>query len=102
MTITGAIVLFAVIWFMALLIALPLGLRTHGDEGTNDDETPASSPVNPRVRRKMFLVTIITVVLWVPLTALIMSGWISVDDIDIWRSIRPVDTYFPSTSGSDI
>lgn len=89
MTITGAIVLFAVIWFLGLLIALPLGLRTHGDEGTEDEISPASSPVNPQVRRKMKLVTAITILLWVPLVALIISGWVSVDDIDIWKNIRP-------------
>jgi len=92
MTITGAIVLFAVIWFMALLIALPLGLRTHGDEGTAGEGNPASSPVNARVRRKMLWVTVLSVVIWVPLVALILSGLISVEDLDFWRSIRP-DAY---------
>ena len=88
MSITGAIVLFAVIWFMGLLIALPLGLRTHGDEGTAEEGSPASSPVNPQVRRKMKWVTLITLVLWAPLVALIMSGWISISDLDIWGQYR--------------
>ncbi len=89
MTITGAIVLFAVIWFMALLIALPLGLRTHGDEGSADEASPASSPVNPEIGRKMKWVTVISFAIWVPLVAFIMSGWVSVEDLDIWRNIRP-------------
>lgn len=88
MSITGAIVLFAVIWFMALLIALPIGLRTHGDEGTAKDGTPASSPVNAQVRRKMKWVTLITTILWLPLCGIIMSGWISISDIDIWGQYR--------------
>ncbi|MSU88261.1 DUF1467 family protein [Rhodobacteraceae bacterium 2CG4] len=84
MTITGALVLFAVIWFMGLLVALPLGLRTHGDEGSAGDGTPASSPVNANIRRKMLRVTVVTVILWLPLSALIASGWIGIDDVDIW------------------
>ena len=84
MMITGAIVLFAVIWFMGMLIALPLGLTTHGDAGTADADNPASSPINANVRRKMAWVTAITFVLWLPLCLLIASGWIGIEDIDIW------------------
>ena len=85
MSITGAIVLFAVIWFMGMLIALPLGLRTHGDEGTAEEGSPASSPVNPQVKRKVKWVTVISLLLWAPLCGLIVSGFVSISDIDIWR-----------------
>ncbi len=84
MNITAAIVLFAVIWFMSLLVALPLGLVTHGDQGTDDEDSPAFAPVNANVKRKMLWVTVITVALWAPLCLVIASGWISVSDIDIW------------------
>ena len=33
MTVTGAIVLFAVIWFVALLVALPIGVTTQEEAG---------------------------------------------------------------------
>lgn len=84
MTITGALVLFASIWFLSLFVALPIGLRTHGDEGTSDDETPASSPINANIKRKMLWVTVFTVAVWVPLCVVIWSGMISVRDIDFW------------------
>ncbi len=84
MTLTGAIVLFAVFWFMGMLIALPLGLRTHGDMGTEDADTPASAPVNANVKRKMIWVTGISLALWVPVCLLIASGWVSVSDLDFW------------------
>ncbi|MEM8789108.1 MAG: DUF1467 family protein [Pseudomonadota bacterium] len=83
MTITGAIVLFAVIWFMALLIALPLGLVTHGDLDQDGTRTPASSPANLRLGRKLAWVTAITVLLWAPLCGVIASGWIAVSDFDM-------------------
>ncbi|WP_112320430.1 DUF1467 family protein [Oceanibium sediminis] len=89
MTITGAIVLFAVIWFMALLIALPLGLRTHGDRGVNSQAEPAFSPVNANVRRKILWVTAITIVLWIPICLFIASGIVSIDDLDFWGRLGP-------------
>ncbi|MHA3915984.1 DUF1467 family protein [Halovulum sp. GXIMD14793] len=88
MTITGAFVLFAVIWFLSLLVALPIGLRTQGDLGEIKPGTPASAPENPNIRKKIIWVTIVTIVLWLPLVIVIDQGWISIDDIDIWRRFR--------------
>ena len=48
MTITGAVVLFAVIWFVSLLVALPIGIRTQGEAGNVAPGTPSSAP---RTRR---------------------------------------------------
>lgn len=88
MTITGAIVLFAVIWFLTLLVALPIGLRTQGDLGEIEPGTPASAPENPNIRKKIIWVTIVTIALWLPLVIVIDQGWISIEDIDIWRRFR--------------
>lgn len=84
MTITGAIVLFAVIWFLALFVALPIGLRTQGEAGEVAPGTPASAPSEAGLRRKFFWVTVITVILWAPLCAVIASGLVSMHDIDVW------------------
>ncbi|QHQ36081.1 DUF1467 family protein [Algicella marina] len=84
MTITGAIVLFSVIWFMGLLIALPLSLQSQDEAGDVAPGTSPSAPTNPQIRRKMFWVTVVTVALWLPLCGIIASGWISIADIDIW------------------
>lgn len=88
MTITGALVLFAVIWFMSLLIALQMGLRTHGDEFPDDKSTPAFTPTNLNLSRKLRQVTLFTVVVWVPICGVIMSGWVGIEDIDIWGRMR--------------
>ena len=84
MTITGAIVLYAVLWFLGLLIALPLRLTTQDEAGEVVPGTPASAPTNPQVKRKMFWVTIISFILWLPLVLIISSGWIGLEDIDFW------------------
>lgn len=90
MSVVSGLVLYAVFWFMGLLIALPIGLRTHGDEGTDVDEvTPASAPVNANVKRKMLWVTLIAFLLWAPVSLVIVSGWISVEDIDVWGRMNP-------------
>ncbi|MBP7001323.1 DUF1467 family protein [Amaricoccus sp.] len=85
MTITGAIVLFAVIWFLTLFVALPIGLRTQDEAGEVEPGTPASAPSEAWMRRKFLWVTVITVALWVPLCALILWGGVTVRDLDIWH-----------------
>lgn len=85
MTITGAVVLFAVIWFLTLLVVLPIGIRTQEEVGRIAPGTPASAPENPRVGRKMLWVTIVTVALWLPLCAFIMWGGVTVRDLDFWH-----------------
>lgn len=84
MTITSGLVLFAVIWFMLLFMALPLRQKSQAEDGTRVPGTPASAPINPMVGKKMFWVTVVTVVLWVPLVWFIVTGVLSVSDIDFY------------------
>lgn len=87
MTISAAAVLFAVIWFMTLFIALPIGLRTQGDDGRIVPGTHASSPMNLRLGRKVIWVTLITILLWIPACLIIISGVISVEMLDFYGGI---------------
>lgn len=82
MTITAALVLFAVIWFMVLFITLPLRRRTQGDEGHVEPGTHASAPVNFNPKRTALIVSAITVVLWAIIAGIIVSGVISIRDFD--------------------
>jgi predicted secreted protein len=82
MGITSALVLFAVIWFMVLFIALPIGLRTQGDEGEIVPGTMAGSPANLNLKRKLWVVTGISAVLWLVIAGIILSGVITVRDLD--------------------
>ncbi len=82
MAITSALVLLAVIWFMVLFVVLPLRLTTQGDVGRIVPGTHASSPENLNMRRKFVVTTIVALVLWVAACAVIISGVITVRDID--------------------
>ncbi|NSX56058.1 DUF1467 family protein [Parasulfitobacter algicola] len=82
MSITSAIVLFAVIWFMVLFIVLPLRMKTQGDMGEIVPGTHASAPADPQLGRKAKIVTVVSVVLWVLIAGTILSGVISVRDLD--------------------
>mgnify|MGYP002714288850 CR=1 FL=1 len=85
MSITGAIVLYAVIWFLALLVALPIGIRSQEEAGQVVPGTPASAPDDPQIRRKMIWVTVIATLLWGAVCATLIWGGLSVRDIDFFH-----------------
>lgn len=81
MAITSALVLFAVIWFMVLFVVLPQKLRTQGEDGKIEPGTHAGAPANLNMRRKIWVTTGISAVLWVVIFSVIVSGIVTVDDI---------------------
>ncbi len=88
MGVVTGLVLFAVIWFMVLFILLPVGLRTQGDEGDVVDGTHASAPANFSLKRKARMVTIVSTVIWVIVAAVILSGLITIEDLDWFNRVR--------------
>jgi len=85
MNITSALVLFAVIWFMVLFVVLPLRLRTQGESGDVVPGTPSSAPENPDLKRKVQIVTGVSVALWLVIAGIILSGVVKVADFDIFN-----------------
>lgn len=82
MGITSAIVLFAVVWFMVLFIVLPLRNTTQGEAGEVVPGTHRSAPANVNMKRKARITTLVAVPIWAVLAFVILSGWISVRDLD--------------------
>lgn len=89
MTITAAIVLYAVIWFMTLFITLPLKLRTQGDEGEVVPGTHAGAPADFQPKRVAIIVTIWGTLIWAVFAAVIVFGDLSIRELDPWKSFRP-------------
>ncbi len=89
MTITAALVLFAVIWFLTLLIVLPVRIKTQGDVGDIVPGTHAGAPAEHHIKKKLWITTGITIVLWAIIAGIILSGVISVRDFDWLNQLEP-------------
>ena len=90
MSITSALVLYAVIWFMTFLVVIPLRLKTQGDIGRVVPGTHSASPEvhNEMLRRKAWLTTLISAVLWCVIAGVIVFEIVTVRDIDGWMFDR--------------
>ena len=84
MTITGAIVLFSVTWFMVFFCVLPLNFTSQDEAGSVVPGTPRSAPAGFVVRRKAFVTTWVATVIWAAICAVILWGGIGINDLDVF------------------
>jgi len=82
MGVTSGLVLFAVIWSMCFLIALPIKVQTQGDLKDVVPGTHAGSPEHHHLRRKAIWTTVVAAIIWAITATIILSGWITVDMIE--------------------
>ena len=92
MTITSALVLFSVIWFLTFLCVIPVRLQTQGDVGRVVPGTHAGAPEHHNLQKKAWITTGITLVLWIIISTIILSGMITVRDIDFYNRMAPLET----------
>ena len=88
MSITGAIVLYAVTWFMTLFCVLPY--RTVSQDEAKDivPGTPPGAPAGEVMKRKAWVTTLIATPIWLVIVLVIISGWITIEDLDWFDRIR--------------
>ena len=89
MGITSGIVLFAVIWFMTFLCVIPIRLTTQGDIGKVVPGTHPGSPEVHNLKKKAWITTGISAVLWIIIASVILSGAITVRDLDWFQRMGP-------------
>ena len=90
MSITSALVLFAVIWFMVFFIAIPIRLETQGDRGEVVPGTHAGSPEVHNLKKKAWITTVVTFVFWAIICSIIVSGILTMRDIDFFNRMAPL------------
>jgi predicted secreted protein len=89
MAITSGFVLFIVTWFMTFLIVLPIRVQTQGDVGKIVPGTHAGAPEVHNLKKKALITTGVAIVIWALLVGIILSGWITLRDIDFFNRLGP-------------
>ena len=81
MTITSAIVLFAVIWAVVFFMVLPWGQVSQYEAGDVVPGTPASAPSDAMIRKKLWITTCISIVAFAIVFCVIYFRWVTIDDL---------------------
>ena len=84
MTITAALVMFSVTWFMVFFMVLPLRFRSQSQAGVIEPGTPASAPADAMIKKKAQITTGVAAVIFVILYLVITSGRIGINDLDVF------------------
>jgi predicted secreted protein len=85
MSITGALILFSVTWFMVFFCVLPVRFQAQADRGEVTPGTPASAPENAMIGKKARITTLIAAVIFALLYLVINSGSITIDNMDVFH-----------------
>ncbi len=91
MGVFSALVLFAMIWFVTLLVVLVIRQPSQAETGQVVRGTHAGAPADPQLKRRVVITTAISFMFWVPLVWIIASGRFTIEDIDVIR--RLIDTH---------
>lgn len=89
MTITGALVLYSVTWFMVFFCVLPLRFTSQAEAGHVVPGTPRSAPSDFVVGKKARVTTLVATVIWALICAVILWGGIGINDLDIFGLSHP-------------
>lgn len=90
MTITAALVLYSVLWFLTFLMVIPVRLKTQGDMGEVVPGTHASSPERHDLKKKAWITTALASVMWGIIATIILTGAITIADIEAFTDMfRP-------------
>jgi predicted secreted protein len=89
MTITSAVVVYAVIWFLTLFCVLPYRTVSQDEANRVEPGTPPGAPAEDVMRRKAWITTLIATPIWAVICGVILSGWIGIDDLDWFGRMQP-------------
>ncbi|MCT4683212.1 MAG: DUF1467 family protein [Roseicyclus sp.] len=84
MNIVTGLVLYALIWFMTLFIVLQVGVTSQSEAGARVRGTHGSAPENPQLKRRFLVTTGVAAAIWAVIAWIIISGVISIEDIDLF------------------
>ena len=81
MTLTSAIAVYFVLWWLVLFVVLPWGVRTQEEHGEVVPGSNPSAPQRPMMVRKLIATTLVAAVLFAALYVVIVHGGLTLDDI---------------------
>lgn len=84
MGIVTGIVLYAIIWFMTLMVALQVRVTSQDEAGERLPGTHGSAPAEAHMKKRVIWTSIIAAGIWVVLATIIIFQLITLDDIDLF------------------
>ncbi len=85
----SGLVLYAVIWAMIFMIAIPIRLQTQAEAGAVVPGTHRGSPQRHDLKKKAWITTAVALAVWLLAAWIILTGQITLSDIDLFTRFGP-------------
>jgi predicted secreted protein len=88
MSVTTAIAIYFIIWWVVLFAVLPWGVRSQAEHGEIEPGTDPGAPAIPRLWAKLFWTTVVSGVVFAALYLIYVNRWITLDDLaTLWGRV---------------
>lgn len=87
MSLTTAIAVYFVLWWVVLFAVLPWGVRSQEESGVVAPGTDPGAPSLPRLGRKLVWTTLVSAVVFVLATALVHYRVVTLDNLAAWLGV---------------
>lgn len=81
MSLTTGIAIYFIIWWLALFVVLPWGIRSQQESGDISPGTDPGAPALPRLMAKLAWTTVVAAVIFVALYLIYVNKWILLEDL---------------------
>ncbi len=79
MSVTFAVAIYFIVWWLTLFAVLPFNVRTQDEAGDIVPGTPESAPARPRLWRILVLNTFVATLVFAVVWSIIVYQWIDLD-----------------------
>ncbi len=83
-----AIASYIILWFLALFVVLPIGVRGQAEEDEVEHGSETGAPVDSMIVKKAIWATVLAFVLLGLLYQIVYGGWLTWDRMAQWMRIR--------------
>lgn len=92
MSLSTALAIYFVIWWVVLFAVLPFGIRSQHETGEEIvGGTDPGAPVLPNLLRKAFWTTLVSLILYGLLYAAYVFQWVTLDELaTLWGLLKPM------------
>jgi predicted secreted protein len=81
MSLTTGIAIYFIIWWLALFVVLPWGIRSQQESGDISPGTDPGAPALPRLMAKLAWTTVVAAVIFAALYLIYVKKWVLLEDL---------------------
>ena len=81
MSLTTALAIYFIVWWLVLFTVLPFGVRSQQEHGSVAEGTDPGAPAIPNLGLKLIVTTLVAAVVFGVMYVVYVKRWVTLDDL---------------------